>query len=245
MIREAMEKVQELAQKGFEPREIAVGGRMGLLLPDGGIEWDTPVYPATVEFSTLQSLADFINGGFNAAYLQGKPFVVIDSPTSVYFASEAAPPYSKRPTLAKATPWLPDQFRFGSWLDPETFIINMQSKFVRAAGDWTVVVDACAGLKADEGANYSDDGVAQKITVQKGVSLKTQKPLPNPVLLAPFRTFPEVAQPISPFVLRASDGNNGPVLGLFEADGGAWKIVAVERIKAWLMKHIDGITILA
>ena len=26
---------------------------------------------------------------------------------------------------------------------------------------------------------------------------------------------------------------------VFEADGGAWKLTAVERIKSWLREHID------
>ena len=56
-------------------------------------------------------------------------------------------------------------------------------------------------------------------------------PVPNPVALVPFRTFIEVEQPESKFVFRVKDG---PQMGLFEADGGEWRLAAMLRIKEYL-----------
>lgn len=67
--------------------------------------------------------------------------------------------------------------------------------------------------------------------------------LPNPVELAPFRTFIEVNQVVSPFIFRArtakedrSDSSKVTDIefALFEADGGAWEIEAKQRIKEYL-----------
>ncbi len=53
------------------------------------------------------------------------------------------------------------------------------------------------------------------------------------VALAPFRTFPEIEQPISEFVFRARcTGEGTPALMLVEADGGRWKIDAITTIRA-------------
>jgi len=64
----------------------------------------------------------------------------------------------------------------------------------------------------------------------------------------PFRTFREVLQPASPFVLRVQAGAQGglPTVGLFEADGGAWRLSAVEGIRGWLAHELpDSIAVLA
>jgi hypothetical protein len=67
-------------------------------------------------------------------------------------------------------------------------------------------------------------------------------PIPNPVKLSPFRTFIEVEQPESLFVLR---GRKGPQWALFEADGGLWKIKAIQNIKNWLEKKELNVPIIA
>ena len=51
------------------------------------------------------------------------------------------------------------------------------------------------------------------------------------VPLRPFRTFQEVEQPESEFLLRMDEEGN---IGLFEADGGMWKLTARQTVKAFL-----------
>jgi len=60
--------------------------------------------------------------------------------------------------------------------------------------------------------------------------------VPNPVVLAPFRTFPEVIQPESKFIFRMQ---SGPQAALFEADGGAWRNEAMGRIKTYLEEQLN------
>ena len=55
--------------------------------------------------------------------------------------------------------------------------------------------------------------------------------------LTPLRTFYEVEQPTSPFVLRF---NEDAEAALFEGDGGAWQLRAVENIKNWLTAQLIG-----
>lgn len=57
--------------------------------------------------------------------------------------------------------------------------------------------------------------------------------VPNPVYLKPFRTFTEITQPESAFVLRMRE-SGGIQVALFEADGGAWKNEAILAIKDYL-----------
>ena len=70
--------------------------------------------------------------------------------------------------------------------------------------------------------------------------MSAEAAVPNPVTLAPFRTFRDVAQPASLFVLRVQGGGETPNVALFEADGGAWRLAAIENIKKWLEENITG-----
>jgi len=72
----------------------------------------------------------------------------------------------------------------------------------------------------------------------------------NPIRLRPYRTFREIEQPASLFVLRLQKGRDGelPRAALFEADGGQWKLEACQAIKHWLDMELylhERITVLA
>lgn len=55
------------------------------------------------------------------------------------------------------------------------------------------------------------------------------------VMLRPFRTFLEVEQPESEFLLRV-DLDEG--IGFFEADGGIWKLEAKKNIADYFLKNM-------
>lgn len=83
------------------------------------------------------------------------------------------------------------------------------------------------------------------LTMKSGVASLAKATAPNPVTLRPYRTFTEVAQPSSQFVLRI---NKDAELALFEADGGKWKLEAIKNIADYLktgLEDQDNITILA
>ena len=74
--------------------------------------------------------------------------------------------------------------------------------------------------------------------------------VPNPVELKPYRTFFEIEQPSSSFVFRMKSGGkgheDGPMCSLHEADGGAWRLDAIEEVKHFLRyKKPDYISIIA
>lgn len=89
-------------------------------------------------------------------------------------------------------------------------------------------------------AEYGDDGVSQKATVKTGIASKGEALVPNPVTLMPYRTFVEVDQPISNFIFRMKEDkySKGIQCALYEADGGAWKIEAMENIKIYLVNEL-------
>lgn len=130
----------------------------------------------------------------------------------------------------------------GRFLSQEEFIIGLQTRFVGAV-DRDKVLALASTMTTEAVSTSSDDGFGQTVSAKAGVALKSTVPVPNPVTLRPFRTFREIEQPDSLFVLRVSPRSE---LGLFEADGGAWRLEAVERIARWLRVAVpEAVSVLA
>lgn len=137
-------------------------------------------------------------------------------------------------------------FAFGQWMDQETFIINLQTQFVPTP-EREAVLAFVGRLQAERVLNQDDNGVTQTVRLRKGIVLTETANPPSPIELKPYRTFREVEQPASMFVLRLKDGKEGetPRCALFEADGATWRLSAVEAIRDWLKKSISDIAIIA
>lgn len=149
----------------------------------------------------------------------------------------------ERPQLVSVRASVP-VIPFSNWRDQEEFNIMLQSMFIDDA-DRNLVLDFASHLKIEKGAEVQDNGISQMATVRDGVASLAQAKTPNPVTLRPYRTFNEVEQPASQFVFRINKLAN---LSLFEADGGKWKLEAVESIANYLKNELASnkkITILA
>lgn len=111
----------------------------------------------------------------------------------------------------------------------EKAIIELRSKFAPGPGvDY--LLDLLSRMSKDSGVTTRDNGVSQEVEAHQGVSLKALVQVKPRVALRPFRTFLEVEQPESEFLLRLDDDGN---VGLFEADGGMWQQTAKASITAY------------
>ena len=120
-------------------------------------------------------------------------------------------------------------FREG-FRDRETMLIQLRSLFLQTP-DVAYLLDLLSKMSDEEKVTSQDNGVTQVVEARKGVALKEQVEVRPRVKLTPFRTFLEVDQPESEFLLRVGDGGQ---VGLFEADGGVWKLVAKRSIVTYL-----------
>ncbi|WP_017470655.1 hypothetical protein [Amphibacillus jilinensis] len=125
-------------------------------------------------------------------------------------------------------------FRFDSYYEAEPFNIKLQSTFVQT-DDRDLVLKVVGNIREENVRQIGDDGVSQSVSAKVGVATVADVKVPNPVLLAPYRTFTEVEQPESNFVLRMRDGGE---CALFAADGGAWQLEAMDNIKDHLTKEL-------
>lgn len=139
-----------------------------------------------------------------------------------------------REVLARAKAIVPE-FSFDRYHDVEEFNIALQSKFVPNE-DRSILLQVVGNVSEDNVKTVGDDGVSQAVTINQGVASKASVKVPNPVELAPYRTFLEVTQPESQFVFRMKDG---PRAAIFEADGGAWRNQAIVNIREYFKEELS------
>ncbi|MEG1578418.1 MAG: hypothetical protein RR336_06610 [Oscillospiraceae bacterium] len=137
-----------------------------------------------------------------------------------------------RDSLYEASCDVPD-FREG-FRDYGTAIIQLRSKF-SPGEDVDYLLDLLSRISKENGVTTSDNGVSQSVEARQGVSLKALVQVKPRVILRPFRTFLEVEQPASEFLLRLDDVGN---VGLFEADGGMWALDAKRHVAAFFEEKL-------
>lgn len=192
---------------------------------------------------TLTSLVDYIKSDLERTK---KEFLLHIESNETVSLKGLIEEDGSRETLVIAEAILP-RFSFDYFHDSEDFLIALNSKFTNQF-DRQKLIAFAGNVKEDNARQTSDDGFSQKTTVKRGISQAGEEIVPNPVLLAPYRTFTEIDQPESEFVFRMKDG---PRFALFEADGGSWKNQAIFNIKSFLDKELNSeiakhkITILA
>lgn len=185
-----------------------------------------------IKMNTLTSLLEYLTSGIDIPF-DSRFFVHVQSPTKVSVFSSFLPD-KDRECVVEVTAQIP-RFDFDSFIEHESFCINLQSKFIES-DDRALLLKFAGTVEAGSVAEYGDDGISQKATVKTGIASKGEALVPSPVSLKPYRTFFEVPQPESKFIFRMKQDQykNGIHCALFEADGGAWKNEAMESVKAYL-----------
>jgi hypothetical protein len=188
--------------------------------------------PSSLQVRSLSGLVEYLTSDFDVDQFT-KRMIQVVSPTEVQVFSSFNGNYNRNNYLT-ATALLPS-FTFDRWYDAEDFNIKLQSAFVKNE-DRDIMLKVVGNIKEENVRQIGDDGVSQSVQAKVGVATVATVVVPNPVVLAPFRTFVEVDQPESEFIFRMQ---NGPRCALFEADGGAWKLKAMSSIKMYLLGVLD------
>lgn len=237
LIADAIAKVLELAPPTFK-EVIDAYGRKATYSDRETFEVKAAAPPvsAKVQVFTLAALGDLVNAGLEGGDFTKNAFFHIADERTVELVGRETDPWGRRICFIKAAPVPFEVFRFGQWMTQEEFVIAFSSRFADSAGKDKVL--AIASSLTNEATSLSEDnGFAQKVTIKAGLRNKESLTIEPKVKLAPFRTFPEIPQPESEFVFRAkANGEGVPYLMLVEADGGAWKVDAIETIQ----RHLQG-----
>ena len=224
-------------QKTTQPFVQQVDGSTFVISGNGGVEEIHPAiyHPDTLPLHSLEALVKMVQT--EAANMAAPLYITIPNHLTVLCFGQPDPDarYFRQVYYeAKAidVPGFQDGFR-----EYEKAIIELRSRFAPGEGvDY--LLDLLSRISKNSGVTTTDNGVSQTVEARQGVALKTVIPVKPRVPLRPYRTFQEVEQPESEFLLRLDEEGN---IGLFEADGGMWKLTARQTVKAFLEKELSGL----
>ena len=186
----------------------------------------------TIVLSSLSGLAEMIKQEMNEYNLP--LFVRATSAERVHvFGAIRDDMQRERPFTAEAK-FI--SFDFNEYISIENMIICLKSRFAPTE-DRDYLVQLLGNITDQQSVQTKDDGITQSATVKSGIQLVGEQRIKPIVTLKPYRTFLEVEQPASDFLIRLKDGR----AALFEADGGAWEREAVKNVADKLRELLEDV----
>ena len=191
---------------------------------------------------SLSGLIEYIKADTEHIFAEKRHIVRVKSPTMVEVIAPQAGYWRERETVAYCEAVVPEIY-FGRYMNADDFQVMVQTCFLDTDNRKTVLRLA-GSVRKEQNMQTADDGVSQKVTINAGVSTAADVIVKNPVELIPYRTFHEVEQPESPFVLRFNEDGNA---ALFTGDGSKWKLEAVDHIREYLASALynDNVDVIA
>lgn len=232
MLKELFEHIQQTAQpiihkEGESTFVVTASGVVEELIPT----IDIP-HPDTLPLNSLDALVKLVQT--EAANMDSPLYITIPNHLTVrcFGQPDADARYFRQVYYeAKATdvPGWGESVQMGF----EEMQIALRTRF-QETPDALYAMKLLSDISTGSKVIYNNSGIATSVTAQKGVSLQTNETIRPLVTLRPYRTFQEVEQPESIFLIRVNERG----ISFTEADGGMWKLKAREIVKAFLEEKL-------
>lgn len=227
MIKAAIEKIQELSQpviRVVEGRTFSIHG-----------ETATEIRPAldrpqTLTLLSLDALVKMVKTEALRRY-KLPLYISVPSHSAVVCYSQPGDEDDRfeRMTyyeaLASGVPGWEEKVQ----LPFEEAMIALRTRF-QPTPDTDYAIKLLSEITTGAKVTFNDNGVATTVVTRKGIDLQSNQAIKPIVALRPYRTFQEVEQPVSQFLIRISERG----ISFIEADGGMWKLHARQIVKAYL-----------
>jgi len=238
----AVREVADLAERAHVIQDREIGGKTFVDRQMHQLQAVVQT-PLPLEFLRLDAFTQYLNEGPDEDVTGEKVVVHVLDPIRVEAIGGLwGEDQSIRSTFARVL--IKDSKGLSSiidrWADLETFAIALQVQFAS-----TDALDElrkfCAQIRQTEEVGTADDGVSQEVQAKSGVAAVLPTAVKNPWTLRPFRTFPEVEQPASQYVLRfRGGGDQAPTAALFQTDNDRWELEAVGHVADYLKEALAG-----
>ena len=231
MLKEAIEKIQELCA----PHLFQIGDRHYLADKDGAY---TEVKPdlemvENIHLHSLDALVKFVKTEavkrYEAVYI-----TVPDHKTVECFTHPFDSLRQNREYLYTA-----DATDVPGWnekvsLPFEEALIALRTRF-QPTTDADYALKLLSDITTGSKVTFNDNGIATSVVTKKGIDLQSNTAIRPIIKLRPYRTFQEVSQPESQFLIRINERN----ITFIEADGGMWKLEARNTVKKYLEEALE------
>lgn len=232
MLKEFVEKIQALSNEA-STKVINVNGEQYSTQPIYKVD-PTEYRPRCITVNSLESITTLVRNEATK-YTDNIIFVQVDNPTHVNVFT-TFDDKNRRDYLYTAEADIVST-PVDQWTGKESLMIALNSVFIQSE-DVDYIQTILQKVTEESKVSSTDNGLGQSIEAQKGIALKENMSIKKRVKLRPYRTFLEVEQPESEFILRADEGAKFLIKS---ADGGAWKLDAKEKIKEYLVKQMTGL----
>ena len=232
MLKEFVDRLIDLKR----PVELFKGDRKFHLLGSGdGFAYNEVLSRAYTNGLTIHSLSGVVTFVRDLAISGSK--VIVTSPTKVIVRGPVVEDRNEDDDYLHATP--PVNFEGVNCrnIELEQFIVYLQTNFVIDDAVETLIT-IFKKIDLDDETSFEDDGFTTQVTVRDGAKLAVAD-IPNPIEICPFRTFPEIEQPASPFLLRVKKSGKNLYFTLHDVQDQTWRIKALSDIKNYLVSNID------
>lgn len=228
MLKEAIEKIQELVESRNKVQTIDIEGTTYTELALSPIKERIPRCDR-MDFCNLEMLIENIKTELDDHNLPLR-VLVKEREVNVYSSYDR---YKDREHIFRSTAQAPN-IEFNQYMSVEAMIIMLQTNFAESENR-NNLIQLISRISSENKIEMTDDGMGQRVAVTQGVSVKGTIAVPPLVKLIPFRTFYEVVQPEQMYLFRIDKNMN---VALFDADGGAWKASCQCEIKKYLIDYL-------
>lgn len=228
----------ETAQNAVKPEILKVGNDLFTTKPVYRVPKEfEPAMPRAIKLATLSALVRYVEDVAVPASLPIEALHVVSSTRVELIGKLTGQDMHLRPVFCYAEAPPAPSFPFDRWLDFEEFKIKLLAHF--KPNDELARLDGfLKSVKREGSLEVEDDGISQSVQVKKGISLTSREKLTNPFGLAPWRVFPEVEQPVSPFILRFQRDAESPQPGLYVVADNGWQGNAIASIRDYLSSEL-------
>lgn len=220
MLREAIEKIERMSAPTFHEVDGSVFSNQEMVHV-----MDKKPMPKCIELTGLDSICKMVRN--EAGHVGLQIFIQVKDYKSVSVFTELDED-EDRLYLYKCTADTPavTTDRFMAY---EKAVIELRSLYIPNKGT-EYLLQLLSSISNESKVTSSDNGVTQQVEARSGIALNSMVKVDPRVTLQPFRTFIEVAQPASEFLLRINERGE---IGFFPADGGVWKLEATRNVAAY------------
>lgn len=226
----------EHIQKTARPLIETVGGSTFRITSDGDVKEILPTifHPDTLPLNSLDALIKMVKTEA-PRYTKTPLYITIPDHLKVQCFTQPDPDKRCfRQVYYEANATDVPGWESGVKLGFEEMQIALRTRF-QETPDAIYAMKLLSDITSGGKITLNDNGIATSVVTNKGIALQSNEAIRPIVKLKPYRTFQEVNQPESSFLIRVSERG----ISLTEADGVMWKLAARETIKKFLEDRLD------
>lgn len=234
MLKEFIEHIQ----KTTSPQIVQVGGQTFAVDNSGVADRILPDFygPDTLCLTSLDALVKLVQ---TEAVPYAGDGAVLYITVPGHLSAVCFGRYDPEDAFSRTTYYEADAVDVPGWDDKVTLPfeeaqIALRTRFQPSA-DLDYVMKLLSDISTGAKITFNDNGIATSIVTRKGIDLQGADLIKPIVSLRPYRTFQEVEQPESVFLIRVNERG----ISFIEADGGMWKLKARQTVKEYLEKRLE------